>query len=410
MSTDGTVNPELNSPDLDAPELVTESESQDSLETRPSAGRPSSRRELVAQKQAQGRRNRPFIIGGLLIFLAILAVPVYGYVQVFVLPSREVAVQVNDAVYTRGDVVDFVRFHQRLALENGSEFAVTDQLLGSLQTISENEIAFQKAPLLGITVSEEEVQGAIRETIGFPGLTTSQAEASGVKSDIAESFRQLLNRIQLSEEAYTEIIRKGLFREKARRALQQDVPLLQPQVHLYALEYLRDTNPDIERARKRLVQGDPIEQVALDLSEEFAVPRTRGEIGWMPESVLDDQDIENLVFGVDENGERNLIPGTLSAAQWDGEDAVYRYYYIDEEVEARELDFAALNTLTDFSLAVWLEDQRVSIENYKLRFDSEIFEWIGAQVLNAGIAVEGTPTAVPGTQPIDLADLLLGDN
>ena len=316
----------------------------------------------------------------------------------------------NDAVYTRGDVVDFVRFHQRLALENGSEFAVTDQLLGSLQTISENEIAFQKAPLLGITVSEEEVQGAIRETIGFPGLTTSQAEASGVKSDIAESFRQLLNRIQLSEEAYTEIIRKGLFREKARRALQQDVPLLQPQVHLYALEYLRDTNPDIERARKRLVQGDPIEQVALDLSEEFAVPRTRGEIGWMPESVLDDQDIENLVFGVDENGERNLIPGTLSAAQWDGEDAVYRYYYIDEEVEARELDFAALNTLTDFSLAVWLEDQRVSIENYKLRFDSEIFEWIGAQVLNAGIAVEGTPTAVPGTQPIDLADLLLGDN
>ncbi len=408
MSTGGTVDPEVNSPELDGP--GPEARLEPDTEGRPTTGRPLSRRELVAQRKAQGRRNRPFIIGGLLIFLAILAVPIYGYVQEFVLPPRQIAVQVNDAVYTRGDVVDFVRFHQRLALENGNEFAITDQLLGSLQTISENEIAYQKAPLLGITVSEDEVQGAIRETIGFPGLTTAQAAESGVKSDISESFRQLLNRIQLTEEAYADIIRKGLFREKARRALQLEVPLLQPQVHLYVLEFFRETNPDVERAQRRLTTGDPIEQVALDLSEEFAVQRTRGDLGWMPESVLEDQDIENLVFGVDENGERNLKPNTLSPAQWDGEDAVYRYYYIDETAEARELDREDLGTLTDLALAVWLEDQRVAIENYKLRFDSEIFQWISAQELNAGIEVEGTPTPIPGTQPVDLSDLLLGDN
>jgi len=405
MSTDEPVNPEVNAPDIDV--AGTDARSQLDLGR---TNRPPSRRELVAQRKAEGRRNRPFIFGGFLVFLAILSVPIYGYVQEFVLPPRQIAVQVNDAIYTRGDVVDFVRFHQRLALENGKEFAVTDQLLNSLQTISENEIAYQKAPLLGITVSEQEVQGAIRETIGFPGLTTSQAEESSVKSDISESFRQLLNRIQLTEEAYTEIIRKGLFREKARRALQLDVPLLQPQVHLYALEFFRETNPDVERAQRRLATGDEIEQVALDLSEEFAVQRTRGNLGWMPEFVLEDSDIERLVFGVDENGQRNLKPKTLSPAQWDGEDAVYRYYYIEDVADARELDPEDLDKLTDHSLAVWLEDQRVSIENYKLRFDSEIFQWIGTQVLNAGIEVEGTPTAIPGTQPIDLGDLLLGDN
>ncbi len=405
MPSDGTVDPDINSLDGDAPET----DPVDTPVSRP-VERPLSRRELVAQKQAQSRRNRPYIIGGFVIFIAILALPIYGYTNTFVLPPREVAVQVNDAYYTRGDVVDFVRFHQRLALEAGDEFRITDQLLTSLETISENEIAYQKAPLLGITVSEEEIQGAIRETIGFPGLTSSMAAESGVKSDISEAFRQLLNRIQLSEEAYTDIIKKGLFREKARRELQRDVPLLQPQVHLYALEFKFDTDPDVERARRRLATGDSIGQVALDLSQELTVARTHGDAGWVPQFVLPDLDVENLIWGVGENGEKNLLPNTLSESQWDGESAVYRYYYIDEVSDARELDPEDLDTITDHALAVWLEDQRVLIEDYKLRFDSEIFEWIGTQVLNANIAAEGTATPLPGTGPIDIGDLLGGGN
>jgi hypothetical protein len=405
MPSDGTVDPDINSLDGDAPET----DPVDTPVSRP-VERPLSRRELVTQKQAQSRRNRPYIIGGFVIFIAILALPIYGYTNTFVLPPREVAVQVNDAYYTRGDVVDFVRFHQRLALEAGDEFRITDQLLTSLETISENEIAYQKAPLLGITVSEEEIQGAIRETIGFPGLTSSMAAESGVKSDISEAFRQLLNRIQLSEEAYTDIIKKGLFREKARRELQRDVPLLQPQVHLYALEFKRDTDPDVERARRRLAIGDSIGQVALDLSQELTVARTHGDAGWVPQFVLPDLDVENLIWGVGENGEKNLLPNTLSESQWDGESAVYRYYYIDEVSDARELDPEDLDTIADHALAVWLEDQRVLIEDYKLRFDSEIFEWIGTQVLNANIAVEGTATPLPGTGLIDIGDLLGGGN
>jgi hypothetical protein len=405
MPSDGTVDPDIKSLDGDAPET----DPVDTPVSRP-VERPLNRRELVAQKQAQSRRNRPYIIGGFVIFIAILALPIYGYTNTFVLPPREVAVQVNDAYYTRGDVVDFVRFHQRLALEAGDEFRITDQLLTSLETISENEIAYQKAPLLGITVSEEEIQGAIRETIGFPGLTSSMAAESGVKSDISEAFRQLLNRIQLSEEAYTDIIKKGLFREKARRELQRDVPLLQPQVHLYALEFKLDTDPDVERARRRLATGDSIGQVALDLSQELTVARTHGDAGWVPQFVLPDLDVENLIWGVGENGEKNLLPNTLSESQWDGESAVYRYYYIDEVSDARELDPEDLDTITDHALAVWLEDQRVLIEDYKLRFDSEIFEWIGTQVLNANIAAEGTATPLPGTGPIDIGDLLGGGN
>ena len=374
------------------------------------SARPPSRRELIEQKNRQARRNRPFLIAGVLLFIAILAIPAYGYVRQFVLPPREIAVQVNDAIYTRGDVVSFVRFHQRLALESGEEFRITDQLLTALQTISENEIAFQKAPLLGVTVTDAEVQGAIRETIGFPGMSASTAAEPTVKADIDEAFRQLLNRTLLTEAAYTDIIRKGLFREKARRTLQQDIPRLQPQVHLYALEFSRDTDPDIERARRRLATGDPIGEVAVALSQELIVPRTRGDLGWIPEFVLDDFDVENLIFGVNDRGEPNLQPKTLAEGMWDGESAVYRYYYIDETSEARELDPEDLDTLSDRALAVWLEDQRVSIDNYKLVFNSEIFAWIGAQVAAAGIDLLEIPTPVPGSQPINLEDLIQGAN
>ena len=167
MPPDGTLDPGIGQ--------AESLDSEPARSTEAPAIRPPSRREIIEQKRRQGRRNRPFLIAGLLLFVAILTVPGYGYVQQFVLPPREIAVQVNDVIYTRGDVVDFVRFHQRLALENGDDFRIADQLLRSIETISENEIAYQKAPLLGITVIEAEVQGAIRETMGFPGLSTADA-------------------------------------------------------------------------------------------------------------------------------------------------------------------------------------------------------------------------------------------
>ena len=115
-----------------------------------SADRAPGRREIIARTRAQKRRNRPFIVAGLLIFLAVLTIPGVAYVQKFVLPPRELAVRVGDVVYTRGDVVDFIRFHQRLAEEQNASFNITDDLLGALETLSAHEIAYQRAPSLGV--------------------------------------------------------------------------------------------------------------------------------------------------------------------------------------------------------------------------------------------------------------------
>ena len=116
-----------------------------------------TRKEIMAAKADQSRKNRPWILAGVLILVGITAIPAWAFINEFVLPPRELAVRVEDRSYTRGEVVDFIRFHQRLTEEVGEEFNIGSSLFQALQTISENEMAFQGAPGLGVTVSDLEI-------------------------------------------------------------------------------------------------------------------------------------------------------------------------------------------------------------------------------------------------------------
>jgi hypothetical protein len=363
----------------------------------PAAGAPG-RRQIIARTKAQKRRNRPFIIAGILILLAVLVIPAVAYVREFVLPPRELAVRVNDKVYTRGDVVDFIRFHQRLAEESAAPFNITDNLLGALETISDNEIAFQRAPSMGVTVTTGEIDAVVRDSIGFPRLSAEEANAPLMRSDIKESLRQLLNRIQMSESTYREIVRKQLFRDKVRQVLAADVSRIQPQVHVYSID-LTDADLNVfDRARKRLAAGEPIEEVAVDLSVAPDIARTRGEVGWFPQGV--DLDNDRLYFGTTESllgpeepRVRVLPLRTLSEPVWDGEASIYHVYYISELAETREVDDAAYDALSERALRIWIADQQPELDEYALILNSEIFGWIGKQVRLS--AIRPTPTPEP---------------
>ena len=64
-----------------------------------------SRFEMMRQRERAALRNRPFIIGALVFVLLVLMVPAYGFYQRYVVPPTEIAVQVEDKIYTRGDIV-----------------------------------------------------------------------------------------------------------------------------------------------------------------------------------------------------------------------------------------------------------------------------------------------------------------
>ena len=61
-----------------------------------------SRFEMMRQRERAALRNRPFIIGALVFVLLVLMVPAYGFYQRYVVPPTEIAVQVEDRIYTRG--------------------------------------------------------------------------------------------------------------------------------------------------------------------------------------------------------------------------------------------------------------------------------------------------------------------
>lgn len=363
---------------------------------------PRTRRGILADQARQRRRNKPFVIAGLLILAGIMVIPTVNFIQKFVLPPRELAVRVEGVEYTRGDVVDFLRYRQRLVEQAGETFQRGSSLFEALQTISENEIAFQGATRLGITVDESEVDAFIRTSLGFPGVTAEDAEDPETAAKIKEALFQFLNETGLSEQTYRNIVRKDLFRQKVRDHVAQDVPRVQEQVHLFRV-VLNQPDPDVtRRIRQRLKGGESIEDLAVEYSVDSQVRRNRGDEGWIPRGVIPSWD--PLLFGEDEGGDPNLptgrlsqparVPPDLTLQSQSGQQRVgdWALVYIQERSDARRVDDAAFEVLKDRAFSNWVNEERERLDIH-LVLNSDIYDWVNQQVKLASL--EPSPTAAP---------------
>ena len=81
-----------------------------------------SRFELMRRRERAALRNRPFVVGAIIFVILVMAIPAYGFYRLYVEPPTEIAVQVEDKVYTRGDIVNYIRFFQRLERRSGRAF------------------------------------------------------------------------------------------------------------------------------------------------------------------------------------------------------------------------------------------------------------------------------------------------
>jgi len=366
--------------------------SAQSADGGPQSPRAPGRRALIRSRQESSQRSRPFIVAGLVIILGLLAVPIYGYVQRFVVPPRQLAVRVQDVEYTRGDVVNFIRFNQRLSEDLGVQFQIGNSLFDALQIIQDNEMAFQAAPTLGVTVSPEEVEGRIENLLGFPGLTAEERANLRTRQSLEEAKRQFLNKVALSEEVYRDIIRKSLFKEKVRENLGQSVPRIQPQVHLHEI-VLTDQNPQtLQRIQRALAGGDKPADVALQFSQDPNVKRTSGDAGWFPRRVL--PAIDALLWGTKADGSRVLPFGLPSEPQYNAEGKTYNIYVVSEFSEAREIDERAQKKLAEDALQTFLGERRRALAETGglwMALDDKIYAWVNKQVRLASIL----PTPMP---------------
>ena len=349
-----------------------------------------TRRQMVAEKQQLQIKSRPFIIAAIIVLFGILTIPVYAYFQNYVFPPRELALRVAGMEYSRGDVVNFIRFNQRMSENLGVPFEVGNSLFDALQTLQENELAFQLAARYGITVSSEEVDDRLNTILGFVAKTVAERESQEYKDNIEEAKRQFINRIEMDESVFRDFIRKSMFKERLREVVAEEIPRVQAQVHLYEI-ILFDRDPEVRRAIERdLVTGDAVENVILEHSQDPNVRRDLGDRGWFPFGVT--PEIDYLLFGLDGEGNRLLPIGQLSEPRYVEESDWWSYMLVAEVQDAREVNEDNFEALTTRGMTIFFNEERKNFDLHMV-LDSAIFEWVNAQIRLS--ALLPTPTPVP---------------
>ena len=349
-----------------------------------------TRRQMVAEKQQLQIKSRPFIIAAIVVLLGILIIPVYAYFQNYVFPPRELALRVAGMEYSRGDVVNFIRFNQRMSENLGVPFEVGNSLFDALQTLQENELSFQLAARYGITVSSEEVDDRLNTILGFVAKTVAERESQEYKDNIEEAKRQFINRIEMDESVFRDFIRKSMFKERLRAVVAEEIPRVQAQVHLYEI-ILFDRDAEVRRAIERdLVSGNPIENVILEHSQDPNVRRDLGDRGWFPFGVT--PEIDYLLFGLDGEGNRLLPIGQLSEPRYVEDSDWWSYMLVAEAQDAREVNEDNFEALTTRGMTIFFNEERKNFDLHMV-LDSAIFDWVNAQIRLS--ALLPTPTPVP---------------
>ena len=348
-------------------------------------GQSLSRNNILEQLRI--KRNKRFRLASIVTVLItfILLLPVLQYSLNVYIPYNKTALRVEESVFTRKDVVDFVRFNQRLSEEQGVQFNPGSSLFESLQLIAENEIAYLSAAQYGLTVEQWEIDEAFFIRLGiYDDIDLSLGED---KRAFQEQKIQFLNEVQLDDETYQDIVRKGIFREKLRRELSREIPLIQPHAEVYKI-LVSDAQPtmlsDIER---RIQTGENLEEIISRFSEDPEVQKNKGSLGWIPVGIY--PTLDNILFGQDENGKRNLNLRELSEPYINQESDLLEFYIISDLTEAKELSDEHMEQLSNDALTQFLSKKSLVV-NIEYGLDNDTFNWINSRVQIASILPSST--------------------
>ena len=353
----------------------------------------SDRRRIVAERSPEERRRRrlALIIIGVLL-LAIAGIVVAGYVIIFVLPPQQLIVRVDDVVYTRGDMVKLLRIRQKaLEMDNSQGLRTTDDIFQALQIIVENEIIAQVGPSQGISVSREEVDNNIRLSMSPSESESLGKSAAQIEREYHERYRQFLNSAQVSESEHRDLVRKAILREKFRQFVGDQVPLYAEQVYLHRIAMHYQDEIDIMRTKYEDMLGDDrsaqhirdtVRAIAREFSRDPDTAQSRGDIGWMPQGILEDYEYDFWELEV----------GEMSEPTPNVENPQTSFFFV---VSAREevLEISRINReqLKTNALQEWVNDERQNHDIYAT-FNSEVYAWFVEQ-LRVSASTTPTPAA-----------------
>tara|TARA_B110000438_G_C15759152_1_gene626482 strand:+ start:76 stop:1158 length:1083 start_codon:yes stop_codon:yes gene_type:complete len=353
--------------------------------------KPLSRSAILINLSERQKIKSRLILFVFFLFLVLITIPISQYFLNIYVPYNQTALRVEETIFTRKNVVDFVRFNQRLSEEQGVQFNAGSSLFESLQLIAENEISYLSATPFGLTVEQWEIDEAFFIRLGF--YNDIDVNIDEDLQNFQERKIQFLNEVQLDEETYQNIVRKGIFREKLRRELSREIPLSQPHVLVYKI-ILDDIQPSvISEIERRINQGENLDDIARSFSIDKNVIRDKGNIGWTPKGI--NPVIDELFF----NKSERLGIKKLSEPYINQEANAYELYVITDYSELKELSDDNELLLSENSLVSFLSTKSNEID-IEYGLDNDTFNWINSRVEIASI--------LPDSGPVD--DNIMGMN
>ena len=340
-----------------------------------------SRFELLAKNRDESILFKPFFYVGFSLFLIICSVFIFFYIVTYVIPPMKQAIKVGEITYSRGDVVRFIRFYQRMSEDLGVDFEIGNSVFEALKTILEGELAYQIAPRYGISVSNERLDKQIEILMGYIENAEGVEGSQEHKKNIEESYRQFLNKTSLSDNEYREYVKRTIFREELRTIVSRDVSRIQPHVNVYEIVFETLDLSLVNAIEKQITLGNNIEEIALQYSEDKEVLRTKGNLGWLPKGI--NQELDRIFFGLNEDGSKTLPIGQLSKQPYyKNEEQLYAFYYLSDYLEAREVTDKNFDLLTNVQFDQFI-NSFTDEYNLWMDIDSDIYNWINSKVLSA---------------------------
>lgn len=353
-----------------------------------------SRRQL-SKWQREQRARRLIIFGGLAALAVVLAIIGFGYWQDRFGRGQERVATVYGEPITLNQLVERLRptariYQEQLRIYEGqgqAEIAAQLRLQVSqlpdqvLNDLIEERLVAHKAEELGLTVTPDEVEAQIRDTLAVqqalnqPAPTpepapeaTPGAEAAAsptavptpegtptprpsptpyptlTEEQVPTAYQALLAEIGMSDADYREQVRAGLLRNRVYDALGADVPTSEEQVH--ARHILVGDEAKAREILDKLNAGAKWEDLVSE-STDTATKDKGGDLGWFGRGVMTPA-FEEAAF--------SLQPGQRSGVV----QSPFGYHVIEvlERDPNRTIDEARLRQLKDQAYQAWLSASR----------------------------------------------------
>jgi parvulin-like peptidyl-prolyl isomerase len=308
---------------------------------------------VKSSNQNTWSRRTIILAGCVVIFIGVVtAVLIYSNNRA---PFRTTVLEVNDSSIRMG------YFLKRVFIAQSNSMIV-------LQTLTNEEIIKQTAPRppYNIRISEADIDRRLKT------LAQDQIGSTDEKAYKAW-FQQQLEQTRFTPDELRELVRTNLLTQRLILYLEERVPTVAEQVHLFMIP--QRSLAEVQAANRRLDAGEDFLTLAQELAIDAELSAWSGDLGWIPRSGL----AENLSRAAFDELDVGQISTPIVL-----DEQLTVIIMVAERATARRIEAEIVEKLKSRALNQWLlreiQHHRITTHGLNNGFDRETESWIQWQL------------------------------